>query len=200
MKSKKLIKMLSAMLVATFVLASVPYGVKSVIAEEDNEARDAGKVKYEIHRIYNPNSGEHFLTYNTKEIEKIVNLGWKDEGFRFDGFGEGNAIYRIYNPNSGEHFYTINVEEKNKLINLGWKDEGIAWYSELGLSTTHGLATYRLYNSYARGQYEAGGHLFTTSEQERDKLIELGWKDEGIAWYEYNKTGALKPDASDLEQ
>ena len=39
------------------------------------------------------------------------------------------------------------------------------------------LAMYRLYNRYS------GEHFYTSSSDERDGLIILGWDDEGVGWY-----------------
>ena len=36
---------------------------------------------------------------------------------------------------------------------------------------------YRLYNE------NAGDHHYTSSKAERDHLISIGWKEEGIGWY-----------------
>jgi len=36
---------------------------------------------------------------------------------------------------------------------------------------------YRLYNK------NVGDHHYTTSEKERDHLVKVGWRDEGIGWY-----------------
>ena len=35
----------------------------------------------------------------------------------------------------------------------------------------------------------AGDHHYTTSETERDNLIMVGWKDEGIGWYSDDSKG-----------
>ena len=40
-----------------------------------------------------------------------------------------------------------------------------------------GVLMYRLYNPYS------GDHHYTTSREERDMLVALGWHDEGIGWY-----------------
>ena len=34
----------------------------------------------DMHRLYNPNSGEHFYTANTAEKDHLVKVGWKYEG------------------------------------------------------------------------------------------------------------------------
>jgi hypothetical protein len=137
------------------------------------------KAQTSVYRLYNKNSGEHFYTTNIAEKDKLVSLGWKDEGVGWETPGVGNPVYRLYNKNSGEHHYTTNAKERDKLVALTWKDEGISWYSDKAET----VAVYRLYNPNARGQYEAGGHHHTTNLAERDKLVGLGWKDEGVGFY-----------------
>ena len=130
----------------------------------------------EIHRLYNPNSGEHFYTPSTAEAENLVSLGWRDEGIGWIAPVESDApVYRLYNPNAGEHHYTMSVAERDNLVSLGWNDEGIGFYSDV----EQAVPVYRQYNP----NEFANNHNYTASEGERDNLISLGWRDEGIAWY-----------------
>ncbi len=130
-----------------------------------------------MHRLYNPNSGEHFYTANDVEKNYLVSLGWNYEGAGWTAPAcSGTPVYRVYNPNAGDHHYTTNANEKNYLVSIGWNDEGIGWYSnELGTSTLH-----RLYNPNATG---AGAHHYTTNAAEATILQNLGWRYEGTAWY-----------------
>ena len=133
-----------------------------------------------MYRLYNKNSGEHFYTSDYEEQHNLVSLGWADEGTAWTAPAFSTTpVYRVYNPNSGEHHYTMNVSERNTLVSLGWNDEGIGWYSD----DAQGTPLYHLYNPNATGQYEAGGHHYTKDTAERDRLIGLGWNDEGIGWY-----------------
>lgn len=47
--------------------------------------------------------------------------------------------------------------------------------------------TNRVYNPNA---LEAGAHHYTADADERDRLVEVGWSDEGIAWYGMNEEEA----------
>ena len=135
----------------------------------------------EMHRLYNPNSGEHFFTGNVKEKDYLIELGWKYEGVAWCAPEKSEIpVYRLYNPNTGDHHYTTDVKERDHLIEVGWNDEGIGWYSE----ESETVALFRLYNPNALG---AGTHHFTADAAERDHLIEIGWRDEKIGWY-----GALR--------
>ena len=129
-----------------------------------------------MHRLYNPNSGEHFYTANLNEKEYLVKCGWKDEGVAWIAPKTSNApVYRLYNANAGDHHYTLNAREREVLIGLGWKDEGTGWYS----ASESGVPLYRQYNPNA----QAGSHNYTTSKKENDYLKSVGWHEEGIGWY-----------------
>lgn len=126
-----------------------------------------------MHRLYNPNSGEHFYTANTAERDNVRKAGWRYEGIGWQAPKSGTPVYRLYNPNAGDHHYTPIVSEKNHLVKVGWRYEGVSWYS--GGSKP----LYRLYNPNAK----SGAHHYTLLKSERDNLIRHGWRNEGIGWY-----------------
>ena len=136
-----------------------------------------------MHRLYNPNSGEHFYTADLEEKEALVKLGWNYEGYGWvadatpstDDAKTKQAVYRLYNPNAGDHHYTMDENEVKTLKAYGWKDEGTGWYSATGDT----VEVYRQYNPYANG---AGSHNYTTDKAENDYLVSLGWIYEGAAW------------------
>lgn len=132
----------------------------------------------DMHRLYNPNSGEHFYTANTAEKDHLVKVGWKYEGLGWLAPKERNdsAVFRLYNPNAGDHHYTTDFNEMKWLVDVHkWKFEGVGWYSD----EQKGVKLYRAYNPNA----QAGAHNYTTSLGEQKHLLKVGWKDEGTAWY-----------------
>ncbi|MBF0578864.1 BspA family leucine-rich repeat surface protein [Erysipelotrichaceae bacterium RD49] len=133
-----------------------------------------------LHRLYNPNSGEHFYTFAQEEKDHLVSLGWKyeDVAWKTPGNSE-HPIYRLYNPNTGDHHFTANENERQYLINAGWNNEGIGFFAH-SENEEGSIAIYRQYNPKAKG---AGSHHYTADEKERDYLVSIGWKDEGIAWF-----------------
>ena len=142
---------------------------------------------YNMYRLYNPNSSEHFFTGSVAERDQLVAAGWKYEGIAWCAPEYGDDVYRLYNPNSGEHHYTMDRGERTRLVQLGWKYEGIAWLSDRYVGTP----LYRLYNPNNGGS--AGAHHYTASADERDYLVSLGWRYEAIGWYGVHhekKTGA----------
>lgn len=134
----------------------------------------------EMHRLYNPNSGEHFYTADTNEKNHLVKVGWYSEGIGWNAPASGDVVYRLYNPNAGDHHYTLHAGEKNHLVKVGWEYEGIGWYSDVNKA----IPLYRTYNPNAK----AGSHNYTVSYGEQKNLIKVGWRDEGIAWYGVDRT------------
>jgi 2',3'-cyclic-nucleotide 2'-phosphodiesterase (5'-nucleotidase family) len=132
-----------------------------------------------MHRLYNPNSGEHFYTSDQKEYNHLTSLGWKDEGIGWEAPESGDPVYRLYNANAGEHHYTMDAKEKDVLLSLGWKNEGIGWYSD----TAKTVAVYRQYDM----NRFANNHNYTADVNEKDYLLSIGWRNEGIGWYAVSK-------------
>ena len=132
-----------------------------------------------VHRMYNPNSGEHFYTKSVSERDDLIAVGWnyeEDSCFTTPGAGENTfPIYRLYNPNGDEHHYTIDREEAVKIKNAGWSFEGVSFYAyEKG--SENGVPMYREYNP------NDGHHNYTTDKREHDYVVSVGWHDEDIAW------------------
>lgn len=134
-----------------------------------------------MYRMYNPNSGEHFYTASSKERRGLVNAGWKYEGIGWTAPTTSKApVYRLYS--GSDHHYTISKNERDGLIKAGWKYEGIGWYSD----DAKGVPLYRQYNPNVNPEARrnnSGSHNYTTSKSERNNLVRLGWKDEGVGWY-----------------
>ncbi len=129
-----------------------------------------------MHRLYNPNSGEHFYTASTGERDGLVRAGWRYEGVAWVApTKSGTPVFRLYNKNAGDHHYTTSKAERDKLVSLGWRYEGIGWYSD----DAKGQALFRLYNPNAK----AGSHHYTVNAGERDGLVRLGWRNENVGWY-----------------
>ncbi|OZG48928.1 glycoside hydrolase family 25 protein [Bombiscardovia coagulans] len=124
-----------------------------------------------IYRVYNPNSGEHFLTSNPVEYRQLSGKGWNAEGVAWVAPADGAPVYRLYSLNQGRHLYTMNGNEYNMLTQYRWRQEGLNWRSG------GAVPVYRVYNP------NSGQHLFTVNANERNHLVSLGWCNEGTAWY-----------------
>ena len=145
------------------------------------EATAEDPVPVRMHRLYNPNSGEHFYTGSDSERDNLVNAGWNYEGPGWDAPANlGAPVYRFYNRTLGDHHYTMDASEVEYLNNNGWEYEGVAWNSA---PEDTGKPLYRLYNPNAYENGESGAHHYTLSETERDNLAAAGWNYEGVAWF-----------------
>ena len=159
----------------SFVL-SYSQGKTGNVMELQTRWKNTQTEKVTMHRLYNPNSGEHFYTSSTHEKDYLVKLGWKSEGTGWIAPKKSSIpVYRLYNPNAGDHHYTLNGHERDALIKAGWKDEGIGWYSD----EEETVPVYRQYNPNAK----AGSHNYTSSLHEHTGLMSLKWNGEGVGWY-----------------
>ncbi|MDO4538480.1 MAG: serine hydrolase [Coriobacteriales bacterium] len=141
-----------------------------------DEALSAQSAPVEMHRLYNPNSGEHFYTSSEVECESVAAAGWRYEGVGWIAPSVSEVpVWRLYNPNAGDHHYTTSAGERDLLVAAGWSLEGVGWYSDGGST----VAVFRQYNPNAC----SGAHNFTTSAGEDESLGQAGWNREGIAWY-----------------
>ena len=137
---------------------------------------DEALYSIEMHRLYNPNSGEHFYTGSIEEKDFLVKAGWRYEGVGWIAPSRSDTpVYRLYNKYAGDHHYTTDTHERDVLISAGWTDEKIGWYSDDNMIQP----LYRQYNPYAK----AGSHNYTTDKNENDTLVSFGWKEEGISWW-----------------
>ncbi len=103
---------------------------------------------------------------------------------------DSRSMYRMYNENSGEHFYTASATERDNLVHVGWNYEGIAWTAP-SISAT---PVYRLFNPNAKNTsgVTVGDHHYTTSAEEKDMLVGIGWQYEGIGWYSDGSVALLR--------
>lgn len=157
---------------------------------EEETTDDTEVTAKAMHRLYNPNSGEHFYTASDKEKNYLASIGWKYEGIGWYAPDKkhGEPVYRLYNKNGGEHHYTVFGYERQALVKAGWEYEGVGWYSYEALSKfstnlrypyPDAVPLYRQYNPNAF----SNNHNYTGSIAENNWLVSLGWKSEGIGWY-----------------
>ena len=132
----------------------------------------------QVHRLYNPRSGEHFYVSSENEYNVLIKSGqWRDEGIGFTMVDYGTPVYRLYNP-GGKHLFTTSVKERDVLIGAKWNYEGVAFYVPES-SDGSGDSAVKVHRLYNPGN---GDHLLTTSANERGVLVMHGWRDEGTAF------------------
>lgn len=116
-----------------------------------------------VHRLYNPNSGDHLYTTSYAEAKAQQNAGMEYEGIAWIYPETGDGIYRLVS--GGQHHLALK-DEHDKLVKLGWKSEGM-----IARSGGEGRPIRRLYNPNSGGE-----HIFTTSDKEHNALAAAGWK------------------------
>ena len=167
---------LNSILVAAVLTAAL--GVLLVLAPMPS----AHAADYQfMHRLYNPNSGEHFYTASIEERANAQCEGWKYEGRGWCALTSSSTpVYRLYSGT--DHHYTTSAYERDELVRAGWNDEGVGWYSD----DAKGVTLYRQFNPNVNpnaATNNSGSHNYTTSRGEHDSLVSIGWHDEGIGWY-----------------
>lgn len=170
---------------------------------------------------YNVHTGHYFITANGLEKQGIeagnAGPGWVRTGYGFGVYslplvstgcpgGCGEPVRRFYGPSPNSHFFTINRQEAAILEQpgTGWIPEGEAFNAKpldsLGSCAAY-TPVYRLYNN--RFAQNDSNHRFITSASERDRMVSLGWVDEGVAFCAYGevdvalKSFAFNPALSD---
>lgn len=148
-----------------------------------------------VYRFWSDTLGHHFYTISETEKDKLITQYahiWTFEGTAFYAYPEGSQpagtrpVYRFMSESLGGHFYTISETEKDNLIanySHVWTFEGTAFHAYPEGSEPEGtIAVYRFWSE------TLGGHFYTISESEKNKLIETAadvWTYEGVSWYAY---------------
>lgn len=72
-------------LMSTILVVSLCPGVGLVAQSVAPDAAHADSATQVMHRLYNPNSGEHFYTASEVERDHLVSIGWLYEDFGWYG-------------------------------------------------------------------------------------------------------------------
>lgn len=166
-------------------VASLPDGkVYRVLGE-------GGPPVSKVYRFWSSKTQRHLYTLKESERQKLTRSDrWTCEGPIFYAWGEqhppgARAVHRFWSAGDDAHFYTMSEAEKDALLaehGDTWIYEGVAFYAYPEGPQDGMIPVYHLRSD------RHGGHFYTASERERDKLMTDGsqqWRDEGIAWYAY---------------
>ncbi|GBG96693.1 hypothetical protein [Lactococcus termiticola] len=83
------------------------------------------------------------------------------------------TVYRNYNTATGEHLYSSHYEWITlPTQSKAWQKDSVTFDEP-----DKGTNVYRIYNP------KSGEHVFTSSNFEKNSLVKLGWKSEGIAFH-----------------
>lgn len=147
-----------------------------------------------VYRFWSATLSRHFYTADEAEKEAFIRDFpdvWILEDvayYAYDDPTEPNVapVYRFWSKQTSAYFYTIRPAERDRLLKEFsdvWEYQGEAFYAfPEGEQPADAAPVYRFWSD------SAGTHFYTTSERERDKLVEQHadvWTFEGIAWYAY---------------
>ena len=185
-------KVLPILMSAILVVSLCP-GLGLVAQSVAPDAAHADGATQVMHRLYNPNSGEHFYTASEVERDAVAGAGWDYEGEGWTApVTSSTPVYRLYSGT--DHHYTTSAVERDHLVSVGWSDEGTGWYSD----DAQGVPLYRQFNPNvdpSAPTNNSGSHNYTTSLDEHGSLVSIGWNDEGIGWYGVDTSASQMPTA-----
>lgn len=166
--------------------------VPSIHADNSNLGIDYIEYQnnYVYKRLYNPKTGEHYYESSQGLVNKKVKQGYKLErgslltNKNLVDNNQSIHILSLYNSRTQSMMYTTNSYEYNFLMSLNPKNIKVEpiWYMSSGLygvPANQGIPVYRLYNPNSW----RGTHHFTPIQAEKDMLVRLGWRYEGIGFY-----------------
>lgn len=166
--------------------------VPSVHADNSNLGIDYIEYQsnYVYRRLYNPKTGEHYYETSQGLVNKKLKQGYKLEKGSLltnKNLVDNNQYIRVlslYNSRTQSMMCTTNSYEYNFLMSLNPKNIKVEpiWYMSSGLygvPANQGVPVYRLYNPNSW----RGTHHFTPIQAEKDMLVRLGWRYEGIGFY-----------------
>jgi hypothetical protein len=146
----------------------------------------------DVYGFWSSATQRRLYTIDAAERDNLINqysAVWTFEGPAFRAgatavLPDMLPVYRFWMEKSQDHFYTIDAAEKNTLIEKYsdvWAYEGVAFYAwPQGKEPKGAKPIYRFY------QEKENGHLYTTDEAEKERLIRepaLGYIFEGIVFY-----------------
>ncbi len=142
-----------------------------------------------VYRFWSPLSQRHFYTISRGERDKLIDESegvWEYESIAFyastRSFADMLPVHRFWSPKQSSHFWTIDEKEAQKMIREQadvWIYEGVAYYAFPPYKQPWG--TVPVYRFWWK---QRGGHFFTASDEERDKLLkDPTWTYEGTVWY-----------------
>ncbi len=143
-----------------------------------------------VYRLTDPNGGV-FLTVSLSDYDNLVAAGYTGNGVDFYAdppySNSGYPVYRLYNPTTKQYIWTGSALERQTLIGYGYTDQGQAFSSispvRQEMAPPAGKAL--VYRFYIAATYS---HFWTTDINERDSMIQAGYKYEGVAWYSSTDT------------
>jgi hypothetical protein len=187
-----------------FLLLSLAAGVTGIMLSGPASACcfiPAPQAAVDVVEYYNVHLRHYFLTAHPSEMEDIeagsAGDGWIRTGLSFTAYpadspqpgyycadGCGVPVSRFYTHIGNTHFYTADPAEAAGLEQpqSGWileqREFRIPVPDATGQCAAGLVPVFRLYNH--RAVYHDANHRYVTDAGERERMIALGWIDEGV--------------------
>jgi len=143
-----------------------------------------------VYRFWSPVTERHFYTMSRGERDKLIrdySKVWTYECIAFYASSRPLdnmlPVHRLWSARQSSHFWTTDEKEYQRLLKESpdlWTYERIDFYVYPPFKQPWGtVPVYRFWWS------QRGGHFYTASEGEKDKLLpdSKTWTYEGIVWY-----------------
>jgi subtilisin family serine protease len=170
-------------------------------------APSGGPVLTAFEFLYQPQN-RYFLTISPEEAAAIdagaAGAGWQRTGYTFRAYATTGTVpasavpvcrfYGSVTPGPNSHFFTANAAECQALKDIQastpatqprWNYEGIAFRTaEPGADRTCAAGLTPVMRAYNRGNVRGidSNHRFSTSQGEIQRMVALGWADEGVVF------------------
>ncbi len=134
-----------------------------------------------VYRLYNSQTGDHFITASASEADLYAQDGWFYDGIvaHYDSSGGTVPVYRLFNGSTGQHYYTTSATVVSQYQSNGWYSDGIIFY----VSNT-GTPVYLL--------TQGDKNFLSDNSQEISTYISDGWQNQGIIFYTDNIVAARR--------
>ena len=125
-----------------------------------------------VYRLYNPHTGDHFITASASEADTYSEAGWYYDGIIAHSDVNGTVpVYRLWNATLQQHYYTTSSTVVSNYESQGWSSDGIIFYGD-----SSGAPVWEM---------SMGDKSFVTSSpQEFYTYLHAGWTSDGILYYE----------------
>lgn len=98
-----------------------------------------------VHRLYNPNGGQHYITTSDGDRDFLVTQGWviePDQGFIFPTtVAPATEIFHLYNNNTGNHLFTQSTSERDAVLAIPTAPPPWSLHASLGFAFASSAAS-----------------------------------------------------------
>ncbi len=126
-----------------------------------------------VYRLYNSQTGDHFITASASEADLYAQDGWFYDGIvaHYDSSGGTVPVYRLFNGSTGQHYYTTSATVVSQYQSNGWYSDGIIFYGD-----SSGAPVWELQRN--------DNYFVTSSSNEFSTYLAAGWHSDGILYYQ----------------